>query len=194
MPPVADCIVDPVALGLGTQVERFGQSVLQSQADFVVCIVLARIGIRHLNGSGAAEGIPGLRIVQPGAAKGRKLFCQRNYAHQIKIQAPELDLAVQCAGRHRACGVAEIAEVKIAAFNRKVLVQLVAAKNLVTGGPVIIDDGAGTEAFAKQAAVDSGVVNGRCRAAHVGPAVPAGILCNCQWAGKCGECRQTQGS
>ena len=55
MPPVAHSVIDAVAFGLGTHGKRLAQGILQSQAELVVGVVFARIGIGHQNSTSAAE-------------------------------------------------------------------------------------------------------------------------------------------
>ena len=135
---VADGVVDAVTLHFGTHTECFGEGVLQADAKFVVSAAFARVGVGDVNGAGSDKGIAGFGIVQADTAEGRKPVGEGQKADRVKVKAFEPDVAIERACRDGIGGVAELAQIKVAALNREVAVELVAAVKFEASAAVAV--------------------------------------------------------
>jgi hypothetical protein len=138
---VADRIVHAVALPLPPQREGPREVVLKADAVLIVGIALLGIGVGRCDGgagAGARERVLGLGVDHAQPAKGGELLRKRQNAERIQIHALELHASGKRTRRRVTCREAELTEVEVAPFDGEVLVELVAAKQLVADVGVLI--------------------------------------------------------
>src|SRR5579863_9237859 len=82
---VADGIIDPISLRLGTHAPRWGQCVLKTKTVLVVPAMLAALGIRDDDRAVAYEVVFDIQVVVPNAAECPELLRERQHDDGVEI-------------------------------------------------------------------------------------------------------------
>ena len=155
---IAGTGVDSITLGLGAHQECGRKLILKSDTHLGIGFAVGDVWAQHVDPARAAEGVARLRILPAHTAQYREALRQGQGGYQVEVEALQLDLAIQGAGRHRGRREGVLAQVEITGLQSNAAVELIAEEDLVAAVAVITLRGAGGQAAGEQAGRHSCVV------------------------------------